>query len=216
MIQVKICGITHAEQGRAIAQMGATALGFICVTRSPRYITAEQIRAIVPHLPEGVERVGVFVNADPAELVQWVETAGLTAVQLHGNESPQLCRQVRALLPGIKLLKAFRVKDSSILVQTEAYSEWVDAFLLDAYHPTQLGGTGKTLDWETLKQFRPSVPWFLAGGLNPENVQEAIALTHPNGIDLSSGVEQSPGIKDLQKVERLFAQLQTTAPQPLL
>lgn len=216
MIQVKICGITSAEQGRAIAQMGATALGFICVARSPRYITAERIRAIVPHLPDGVERVGVFVDANPDELVQWVEAAGLTAVQLHGDESPQLCQQLRERLPGIKLLKAFRVKDPGVLAQTSAYAKWVDAFLLDAYHPTQPGGTGKTLDWETLKHFRPSVPWFLAGGLTPENVQEAIALTHPDGIDLSSGVEQSPGIKDLKKVEHLFAQLQTMAPRPLL
>ncbi|MEO1211399.1 MAG: phosphoribosylanthranilate isomerase [Cyanobacteria bacterium J06638_20] len=215
-MQVKICGITCADQGRAIAQMGATALGFICVARSPRYITAEKIRAIVPHLPETVERVGVFVNADRAELVQWVKVAGLTAVQLHGDESPQLCRDLRDALPAIKLIKAFRVRHSGVLEQAEAYTEWVDALLLDAYHPTQHGGTGTTLDWQALQAFRPSIPWFLAGGLTPENVQSAIALTHPDGIDLSSGVEQAPGIKDLRKVEQLFAQLQAIAPTPLL
>ncbi|MBE9101917.1 phosphoribosylanthranilate isomerase [Vacuolonema iberomarrocanum] len=214
-MQVKICGITRAEQGQAIARMGATALGFICVARSPRYITAEAIRAIVPHLPEAVERVGVFVNATPAELVQWVKVSGLTAVQLHGDESPQTCRDLREALPGIKLIKAFRVKHPNVLAQTDAYTAWVDALLLDAYHPTQQGGTGQTLDWETLQSFRPAVPWFLAGGLTPANVREAIALTHPDGIDLSSGVEQAPGIKDLQKVEHLFAQLQTIMPTPL-
>ncbi|MEO1147096.1 MAG: phosphoribosylanthranilate isomerase [Cyanobacteria bacterium J06638_22] len=214
-MQVKICGITRADQGQAIAQMGATALGFICVARSPRYITAEKIRAIGAHLPETVERVGVFVNADRAELVQWVKMAGLTAVQLHGDESPQFCRDLRDALPDVKLIKAFRVKHPEVLEQADAYTEWVNALLLDAYHPTQHGGTGTTLDWQALQAFRPPIPWYLAGGLTPENVQAAIALTHPDGIDLSSGVEQAPGIKDLKKVEQLFAQLQAIAPTPL-
>lgn len=216
MINVKICGITCAEQGRAIAQMGATALGFICVARSPRFVTAEQIRAIGANLPDSVEKVGVFVNARPTDLVQWVETAGLTALQLHGDESPQYCQQVRQLLPAIKLFKAFRVKQPTVLAQTVTYAAEVDGFLLDAYHPTHLGGTGKTLDWQALQRFRPALPWFLAGGLNPDNVREAIALTQPNGIDLSSGVEQAPGIKDLRKVEQLFAQLHTIASAPSL
>jgi phosphoribosylanthranilate isomerase len=210
-MRVKICGITQPGQGRSIAELGATALGFICVRQSPRYVQPEQIRAIVLELPdvEAIDRVGVFADAPVEEICRIVALAKLNAVQLHGHESPQVCQQLRSALPQVELIKALRVRDLATLQQTAAYQDCVDTLLLDAYHAQLLGGTGQTLNWSSLQQFRPTCPWLLAGGLTPDNVLAALRLVTPNGIDLSSGVEAAPGQKDLRQVERLFAQLRT-------
>lgn len=207
-MQVKICGITRADQAVAIATMGATALGFICVRRSPRYIEPAAIAQITAQLrsqlPSPVETVGVFADADVPTVSATVSEGGLSAVQLHGSESLQVCRQLRAQLPSIKLIKALRIRTPEDLQQARTYESVIDGLLLDAYHPQLLGGTGKTLDWQTLSSFRPDCPWLLAGGLTPDNVTAALGQLQPEGIDLSSGVEQAPGIKDLEKVQRLF------------
>jgi phosphoribosylanthranilate isomerase len=208
-MRVKICGITQPEQGCAIAALGATALGFICVPASPRYVTAEQIRAVVEYLPENIDRIGVFANTTWEEICQTLAVAGLTGVQLHGDESPEFCHQLRLALPNVEIIKALRVRSSEALAQATVYTSWVDTLLLDAYHPQHLGGTGKTLDWDTLRQFQPCFPWLLAGGLTPDNILQALNHVHPNGIDLSSGVERAPGDKDLTKVAQLFKQLKT-------
>ncbi|MGQ4646990.1 phosphoribosylanthranilate isomerase [Lyngbya aestuarii] len=206
-MRVKICGITKPEQGQAIAQLGATALGFICVRKSPRYVTAGQIRAVVEQLLAAVDRVGVFADAAVEEIRQVVSEADLTAVQLHGNESPEFCQHLRQILPEIEVIKALKVKTLETLAEAGTYASCVDTLLLDAYHPQMLGGTGKTLDWVTLQQFRPGCPWLLAGGLTPDNVLDALKELQPSGIDLSSGVERAPGDKDLGKVELLFEKL---------
>jgi phosphoribosylanthranilate isomerase len=208
-MRIKICGITQAHQAEAIANLGATALGFICVRQSPRYVLPEKIRAMVT-VP--TDRVGVFVDAAVAEIEQVVAIAQLTAAQLHGNESPQFCQQLRAALPHLEIIKAFRVRSAETLEHTRLYESTVDALLLDAYHPHVtnpglLGGTGASFDWNLLKHFRPSCPWLLAGGITPDNVQDALQV-QPDGIDLSSGVEVSPGDKDLISVARLFDNLQ--------
>lgn len=212
-MRIKICGITQPHQGRAIAELGATALGFICAPSSPRYVSTTQIRAVVEALPAveiqpAVDRVGVFVNSTLREIQQTVTSSGLNAVQLHGAESPDFCFELRTALPGIELIKALRIRDEKDLEQADLYQDWVDTLLLDAYHPKQAGGTGKTLDWTKLQKFRPSCPWFLAGGINPDNVLDALNLVQPDGIDLSSGVENAPGDKNLHQVERLFAHLE--------
>jgi phosphoribosylanthranilate isomerase len=206
LLRVKICGITQPDQGRAIAQLGASALGFICVGESPRYVAPEQIRAIVEALPPGspVDRVGVFVDAAVEEIRQVVAIAQLTVVQLHGNESPDFCQQVREVLPQVELIKALRVREAATLDLAHTYAPHIDTLLLDAYHPHLYGGTGATLDWNLLKTFHPGRPWLLAGGLTPNNVQHALQTTHPHGIDLSSGVELAPGNKDLRLVEKLM------------
>lgn len=206
-MRIKICGITQPEQGKAIASLGATALGFICAPTSPRYISPEQIRAVVEHLPESTDRIGVFVNSSAEEICQIVPQAGLTGVQLHGDEPPEFCHKMRSMLPHIEIIKALRIRDSEALAQAEIYFDWIDTLLLDAYHPQMIGGTGKTLDWKSLEQFQPSRPWFLAGGLTPDNVRDALLQVTPNGIDLSSGVERAPGDKDLDKVTKLFEQV---------
>ena len=206
-MRVKICGITQPEQGLAIAQLGATALGFICVSRSPRYVKSEQIQAVMQQLPSQVDYIGVFADASPEEIVNIVTKTGLTGVQLHGEETPEYCQQLRQLLPDIELIKAIRVKSPQSLAQTSEYVESVNTLLLDAYDPQLQGGTGHTIDWKTIEQFCPDIPWLLAGGLTPDNVVDALAQLRPDGIDLSSGVERSPGDKDLEKVARLFEQL---------
>jgi len=206
-MRVKICGITQPQQATAIASLGATALGFICVPASPRYVTATQIRAIVTQLPDDIDKIGVFANAQIEEICQIVKDSGLTGVQLHGDESPEFCHQVGQKIPHVEILKALRIRNTEHLEQASIYSEHVDTLLLDAYHPQQLGGTGQTLDWKMLEKFNPSSPWFLAGGLTPENILEALSQVKPEGIDLSSGVEIQPGDKDLSKVAELFQKL---------
>jgi phosphoribosylanthranilate isomerase len=209
-MRVKICGITKPAQGQAIAQLGATALGFICVQASPRYVTPGQIRAIVEALLVEVDRIGVFADATIEDITQIVAEAGLSAVQLHGSESPEFCQRLRESLPEVEILKALRVKTPACLGHSNTYVSCVDTLLLDAYHPQMLGGTGKTLDWVTLRQFRPDCPWLLAGGLTPDNILEALSGLQPNGVDLSSGVERSPGDKDLDKVAQLFEKVRST------
>ncbi|MCT7980460.1 phosphoribosylanthranilate isomerase [Laspinema olomoucense] len=210
-MRVKICGITKPEQGAAIADLGATALGFICVPTSPRYVTDLQILRVVQALEAmPVDRIGVFANTTIEIICQTVEVGRLTGVQLHGGESLEFCDRLRQALPEVEILKAIRVKAATDLSKARDYLPVVDTLLLDAYHPGLLGGTGQTLDWNLLKQFNPGCPWLLAGGLTPENIQGAIAQVKPPGIDLSSGVERSPGDKDLAKVAELFFKLQLT------
>jgi len=206
-MRVKICGITQPEQSIAIASLGATALGFICVPSSPRYVTTSQIRAAIAQLPENIDKIGVFANASIGEVKQIVVDSGLTGVQLHGDESPEFCNQLHQALPDIEILKAFRIRSLEHLETTADYINYVDTLLLDAYHPQQLGGTGKTLDWTMLQQYSPNRPWFLAGGLTTDNIVQALSQVNPSGIDLSSGVERAPGDKDLDKVALLFERL---------
>jgi phosphoribosylanthranilate isomerase len=225
-LRVKICGITDPAQGRSIAALGATALGFICAPASLRYVTAQQIRAIVAELSlssiegaptgspavdriGGVDRVGVFVDAAWETIVETVNIGGLSSVQLHGSESPQFCDRLRSLLPGIELIKALRIRSAEALLQAADFETVVDTLLLDAYHPNLGGGTGQTLDWQQLQQFQPGCAWFLAGGLTPDNVLAALSWVQPQGIDLSSGVERRPGDKNLAEVARLFEQLRS-------
>ncbi|RCJ28215.1 N-(5'-phosphoribosyl)anthranilate isomerase [Nostoc sp. ATCC 43529] len=206
-MRVKICGITQPEQSIAIASLGATALGFICVPTSPRYVTTSQIQAAITQLPENIDKIGVFANASIGEIKQIVVNSGLTGVQLHGDESPEFCDLLRQALPDIEILKAFRIRSLEHLQTTADYTSYVDTLLLDAYHPQQLGGTGKTLDWTMLQQYSPNRPWFLAGGLTTDNIVQALSQVNPSGIDLSSGVERAPGDKDLDKVALLFERL---------
>lgn len=206
-MRVKICGITQPQQSVAIASLGATALGFICVPSSPRYVNTVQILAAVADLPENVDKIGVFAHASIQEITQTVVDSGLTSVQLHGDESPEFCDQLRQFLPKVEIIKALRVRSREDLDQVSSYTEYVDTLLLDAYHPQQLGGTGKTLNWSLLQKFSPDRPWFLAGGLTPDNIVAALSQVNPSGIDLSSGVERAPGDKDLDQVAKLFASL---------
>lgn len=206
-MRIKICGITTTEQGVAIARLGATDLGFICVPSSPRHLKLIQLQSIVAELAGVVNTVGVFADFSVATVVQVVTLANLDTVQLHGSESVAFCQELRQALPHTEIIKAGRIRNSGDLALIQTYSPVVDGLLLDAYHPNALGGTGQTLDWQQLVAFQPSIPWLLAGGLTPENISTALSQLQPDGIDLSSGVEVSPGNKNLDLVQRLFVNL---------
>jgi phosphoribosylanthranilate isomerase len=209
-LRVKICGITRADQAGAIATLGADALGFICVPESPRYIAPEQIGKIIATLPEmtcrggNLAKIGVFANASLAQIIKTVEQGTLTGVQLHGQESPEFCRTLRLELSQVELIKAFRIETAQTLTLTDRYTDTVDTFLLDAFNPHALGGTGESWDWSLVENFAPQRPWFLAGGLKVGNAITALTQVKPSGIDLSSGVESSPGQKDLTLLKQLF------------
>jgi phosphoribosylanthranilate isomerase len=207
-MRIKICGITKLDQALQIVNEGATELGFICVRRSPRFIQIPQIRKIVNGLDTKVNTIGVWVNESIEEIIKTVLETELTSVQLHGDETIEYCEELRSKLPAnMELIKVVRVKDRQTLASINNYGDCVDTFLLDAYHPANFGGTGKTLEWEEIREFKFKQPWFLAGGLTPNNIKNALEKLQPDGIDLSSGVEISPGDKDIGKVKELFSQL---------
>lgn len=208
-MRVKICGITNLEQALAIVNFGADTLGFICVAKSPRYVNNEMIKNIIQQLPKEISKIGIFVNENIDNLIKTVQETGLTGIQLHGEESPAICAQLREFLPDIEIIKAFRYQNSESLALLDSYIPVIDTILLDAYQQGVYGGTGKTLNWLELANFRPSRPWLLAGGINPDNVLNALARLKCDGIDVSSGVEISPGNKDLEKIRQLFQQLNT-------
>ena len=209
-MRIKICGICQPDQGQAIAALGIKTLGFICVSSSPRYVTVKKVRQILEKLPPDIQTIGVFADASLETIEQVVLETGFTGIQLHGNESPEFCRAVKQAFPNREIIKALRIQSVESLQKAIAYYSVIDTLLLDAYHPQQLGGTGQTLPWNDLKNFQPPCPWLLAGGLNPDNVLTALDSLHPDGIDLSSGVERSPGDKDLEKVSKLLKTLKNS------
>lgn len=206
-MRVKICGITDAQQAISIESLGVDTLGFICVKKSPRYIQEEEIKKIIKVLSLTTSKIGVFVNEETENIIKIVKNTGLTAVQLHGDETPNFCSQLRELLPDIEIIKAFRYQNADSLSLLSEYSPFIDTILLDTFQQDIYGGTGKTLNWQQLNNFRPSRPWLLAGGLTPDNVMLALQTLQCDGIDLSSGVEISAGNKDLEKITLLLNNL---------
>lgn len=198
--KIKICGITQKKQGIEIAEMGIDALGFILYQKSPRYIAPETIRDIIKDLPPLTKTVGVFVNESIDDLGRIARSASLDMVQLSGDESPDYCSQISAL--GLPWIKAFRIKDQSSIKQIQYYA--TDTILLDAWSSDEYGGTGKVFDWSLLRNSSALPRIILAGGLTAENATEAVRQVAPYGLDLSSGVEISPGVKSIEKVRLLL------------
>ena len=207
-MEVKICGLTRVDQAVAIARMGVTAVGLICVPDSPRYVAPAQQCTLNQALADyPVWRVGVFAQSSLPAIIEAVQGNGFNGVQLHGEESPVDCQVLRETLPEVLLIKAIRVRSAASLATIAAYRPWVDRVLLDAYHPHNLGGTGLALDWQMLRNHGLNGSWWLAGGVTPENCRVAIAQTQPAGIDVSSGVEIAPGVKDLARVAQLLQEV---------
>lgn len=202
--RVKICGMTRLEDARCAVDAGVDALGFIFYNKSPRCVKIGTAKAIIHCLPPFVDKVGVFVNASIGEVTQ-AAAIGLTAIQLHGNETPDYCKEVKDLHSSCSIIKAFRVGNESDASQFTSYNSVVDAFLLDTYVKGAKGGTGEVFDWNIIEKLNLQRPVLLAGGLGPENIEQAIRSTRSYCFDVNSGVEVSPGIKDHQQIEQLMS-----------
>lgn len=198
--RVKICGITNIDDARYAVSAGADALGFVFYRNSPRYISPAAVAEIVAQLPPFVTTVGLFVNADSNEIQRTMKTAGLNIVQLHGDEPPEECA-----VSSYPVIKAIRVKNPESLNGVDRYA--VAGLLLDAWNDSHYGGTGETFDWQLAKRLAAGLPLILAGGLTPDNVAAAITTVHPYAVDVSSGVESSPGNKDHDKIYQFIQQV---------
>lgn len=195
-VKVKICGIQDVHTALEAAKAGADALGFIFVPESKRYVKPQLAREIISSLPPGVDAVGVFVNTPTSEINQIAAYCNLDIIQLHGKEKTgdysDLSRQV---------IKCIKVKSKLNVTQIDTIK--ADAVLLDTYHPQMAGGTGKTFDWNIAGKIKTTKPIILAGGLNPNNVMEAIKTVKPFAVDVSSGVETG-GVKDISKIREFI------------
>jgi phosphoribosylanthranilate isomerase len=201
-IKVKICGMTQLKDALFAVEQGVDAVGFIFYKKSPRAVTMKTVREIITKLPPLVDTVGVFVNESAERLNKIADYCGLDLVQLHGEESPAFCRKIHR-----RVIKAFRVKDLQSIKQLEKFP--VSGFLLDTFSDDLHGGTGKTFDWNLALPAKKMGPVILAGGLTPRNILQAVRQVRPYGVDVCSGVEKSPGIKDLEKVRAFLRNIRS-------
>ncbi len=202
MIPTKICGITNLDDANVAVENGASAIGFIFYEKSPRTISINNAKSISKHLPKTIARVGVFVNHEKDFIHEAISEVPLDMIQLHSDETPDFCNQF-----DVPILKALRIKNEASLSVMDQYD--VAVFLLDTFSNDQYGGTGETFDWSVLNR-KFKTPIILSGGLNPENILDAIDAVNPSAVDVNSGVESSPGKKDFNKLKSLFKNLNKT------
>ncbi|MBN1931981.1 MAG: phosphoribosylanthranilate isomerase [Desulfobacterales bacterium] len=196
-IQIKVCGLTLVDEMLACASLGVDAVGFVFYPKSPRYVTQYQAKEICQAVPPNVKSVGVFVNHTYSEIMQIVEGCLLDAVQLHGQESPELVQRLRK--ENLIVIKALFVKSKPSLKDVSNYE--ASAYLLEYGKGPLPGGNALIWNWEVVKDFGKKYPLILAGGLTPNNITAAIKVSNPDAVDVSSGVERIPGRKDLEKVK---------------
>lgn len=212
-VRVKFCGITSVGDADRGVSVGADALGFVFFKESPRYIAPEKAEAIIRRLPPFISAVGIFVNEDLGFIEECIERCGLNVVQLHGDEDQKYCFEFKALrFKDVKLIKAIRIKDKESLRAIEECP--ADAILLDTYKNGMYGGTGKGFD-RTLavlaKEYGRRL--VVAGGLNPDNVYDVIKEIKPYGVDVSSGIESSPGKKNVELMEEFIKEVRRAEEQ---
>ena len=207
---VKICGITRQQDADLAVGLGASALGFVFWPGSPRSISTQAAASIAALVPPHVMKVGVFVDEAVERVVRAVDDVGLEAVQLHGSETPEYCRQLIALLAKgegqTRVIKSFGLKDNGGVVSCSDFDSDV-LCLVDAQDPARHGGTGRTANWDSAREIAATRPTILAGGLNAANIRLAIRLVRPYGVDVSSGVESAPGVKDPIRLRSFFEAL---------
>tara|TARA_B100000965_G_scaffold18427_1_gene13823 strand:+ start:120 stop:779 length:660 start_codon:yes stop_codon:yes gene_type:complete len=204
---IKICGITKPSQARIIAQLGVNAIGVVGVKNSPRFLPEEECIKVfneIEKVSPSIDRVFVIAN-EKLETIKHINSRSKppSVIQLHGNESVDYCRELKNKFPTIKLWKAFRLKTVNDLENISQYEEHIDAILLDAWDDKSLGGTGNRVPIELIINRKFKTPWILAGGISTEIIPEIFSKLRPDGIDASSRLEISPGIKDIKKVESL-------------
>jgi len=210
--QVKVCGLTIEAEAVATVQAGADAIGLVFFPPSPRHVSLDQARAIVAALSGHVPAVGVFANPAWEEMVQAIEHCGLGGVQLHGNESPYLIDRLRSRYPEITVLKGLFAARAPFMSQASRFN--ASAYLVECGKGLLPGGNAESWDWSSTRSFACNHPTVLAGGLNPENVDEAIRAAWPDAVDASSGLESAPGRKDPDKVIRFIELVHSTAGVP--
>jgi len=203
MTQIKICGITNEEDAMCAAACGAAALGFVFYPLSPRYIVPEAVCQIGEKIPQGIVRVGVFVNENAAEVTRIAELCRLDFIQLHGDESIEYCRN----FPQSMIIKAVNLRSENDLMRVADFE--AAAILADSRHDGLYGGTGRKSDWELARRLKNRKPLILSGGLNASNVRDALAVVAPRALDINSGVELEPGKKDPRKIFRVFEVLRS-------
>lgn len=209
-MKVKICGITNKDDAVWALNYGADYIGLNFSKESPRHVSVTGASGWISHLPSFASAIGVFVNHDHDEIVQTVQKLNLKGVQLHGDETPAFLSSLKISLEGtgrsVFLIKAFRMHDEETLKVMPDYQTCADYFLLDSFQSDQAGGTGTRFNWDlAIKAKELGKPIFLAGGLTPENVKEAVKKIGPFAVDVASGVEKSPKRKDLQKMQDFIA-----------
>lgn len=201
-IRVKICGLTRIEDVMAVAEAGAAYAGFVFFEKSPRAVSVPQARALAIDAPLGLAKVGLVVDASDAYLDEITNSVPLDMLQLHGKETPERVNEIK-LRYGLPVMKAVGICDAADVEQLDVYGRVADQLLVDAKPPKEAilpGGNGLAFDWRLISARRWPVPWMLAGGLTPETVAEAIAVTGVRQVDVSSGVESAPGVKDAAKI----------------
>ena len=205
--RAKICGITRVEDVQSVVQSGADAIGLVFYPPSPRHVSIEQAQILVKHIPAYVQVVGLFVNATADEIAEVLKLVPLDMLQFHGDETPEHCQTI-AQHTARRWYKAIQVKpDLDVIACIKKYQDaGASAVLLDAWHPELKGGTGHSFDWTQFPQL--DIPLILAGGLKPDNIEEAIQTAQPFAVDVSGGVESAKGIKDQQLIQRFMQGVQ--------
>jgi len=208
-IRIKICGMTRLADALCAVEAGVDGLGFIFSTKSTRMVAPEAAKTIIDQLPPLVDAVGVFVDEEPNRVAAIVRDCGINIIQLHGAESPAYCRELALLASHCKLLKAVRVGSRTTATEVAPYNDVVHGFLLDTYQKDVIGGTGQTFDWALIDRLDLTKPFLLAGGLDAENIGEALARANPYGVDANSGLEDAPGHKNHDRIRRFVAAVRT-------
>lgn len=207
--RIKFCGITRGEDAEQAISLNAWAIGLNLWPGSKRHVDAAVAEAIARSARRKIEVAGVFVNQPLDEIATLADVIGLTMIQLHGDEGPSFANEV-ARRTGAKIIKAQQVRLASDVVAVQAFH--TDFHLLDTFHEGLRGGTGETFEWSMLSRRRSDVPLLLSGGLTPDNVADAVAAVGPWGVDVASGIESSPGVKDHEKMKAFAEAVRSTAP----
>lgn len=198
--RIKMCGLTRIKDVEAGIDAGLDALGFIFYDKSPRNVAPDFVKSVVAKMPPFIHCVGVFVDRDRKEVEEIVEYCGLSHAQLHGKEDPKYCERLERFVSPCHVIKAFRVGDKSTSADFLPYDDVIHGYLLDTYVKGNAGGTGEVFDWSLIERLNLQRPVILAGGLSVTNVEDAIKLVGPFGVDVNSGIEIEPGIKDHSKL----------------
>ena len=208
---IKICGITSIEQALQVAKLGADAVGIISVEESPRYTSPEKKKEIFKTLKDlypNIERVSVVKNSPINTILKnFLGEPNETTIQIHGDEDLDYCQEFKQKIPNVSLWKAFRIKNKNSIDKIKPFEKFVDAILLDSWNKETYGGSGKRIEQKCLDNLSFSKPWWLAGGVSKEWIDEILRRIKPDGIDISSSIETSPGVKDIEKTKQIIKEI---------